>query len=133
MMAYTHDPSTWDAETEEMVSLKSARTTAWTAQGLETSHKLEKLVSNHTADLKVKKCLVDWKECSVVRNTGCSSREPGFSSQHLHGSSHTCGQNTNTHKIKINNKKTQKFKNILKTSINTHTNKHILLSGREKT
>ena len=59
-----------------------------------------------------------WRDGSAVKSTSCSSRRPGFNSQHLHGSSHlsiksvpggltpshrhTHRQNTNVHKIKIN-------------------------------
>jgi hypothetical protein len=58
------------------------------------------------------------RDGSEVENTGCSSRRPGFNSQHPHGSSqpsvtplsgdlkpshrHTCSQNINVYNIIIN-------------------------------
>ena len=59
-----------------------------------------------------------WRNCSVIKNTGYSSRGPRFNSQYPHGSSqlsvtvvpgdvtpslkHICRQSTNAHEIKIN-------------------------------
>jgi hypothetical protein len=69
-----------------------------------------------------------WRDGSAVKNTGCSSKGPGFNSQHPRGSSHlpvtpvpgdlmpshrqTRRQNTNAHKVKINYKKETNKQNI---------------------
>lgn len=65
-----------------------------------------------------KTSVFSWRDGSVHKSTGCSSRVSGFNSQHPCGSSelsvtsvlggltpshrHTCAQNTNKHKTKIN-------------------------------
>ncbi|CAO2590642.1 hypothetical protein LEMLEM_LOCUS5939, partial [Lemmus lemmus] len=50
-----------------------------------------------------------WRDGSVVKSTDCSSRGPGFNSQHPHGSSQLSEDpvpgdltlHTNAHKIKV--------------------------------
>lgn len=63
-----------------------------------------------------------WRDGSAVKNTGCSSKDPGFNSRHPHPlmpvydsssrashslntNRHTCGQNTDEHKRKRAKKK----------------------------
>jgi hypothetical protein len=60
--------------------------------------------------LKKKKKSRGWRDSSVVKSTGCSSRGPGFSSQHPHGSlTQTCRQNINAHKKQIKLLKNNNF------------------------
>ena len=61
----------------------------------------------------IEESLKGWRDSSAVKSTDCSSRGPGFNSQHPHGSkqlsvtprshtlTHTCRQNTNANKMKI--------------------------------
>jgi hypothetical protein len=81
-----------------------------------------------------------WRDGSAVKNTGCSSRRPGFNSQHPHGTSqlsvtpvpedlapfhrHAFRQNTNAHKNKYLKKKTKTTKterNLKMKHLGTHT------------
>jgi hypothetical protein len=43
---------------------------------------------------KIRALLEGWRDGSVMKSTGCSSRGPGFNSQHAHAHTHT---HTHTH------------------------------------
>jgi hypothetical protein len=85
VVAYTFNPSTWEAEagrSEFEVSLVY-RESSRIALGL---HR-ETLPRKAKQNKQTKIILWGWRDCSVVISTGCSSKGPTFNSQHSHGSS----------------------------------------------
>ena len=56
--------------------------------GAHRVHRHTRKLSNHTIHIKIKS-LGSWRDGSVVKSTGCSSRGPRFNS-HTHTAAHSC-------------------------------------------
>jgi hypothetical protein len=85
VVAYTFNPSTWEAEAGGFLSSRPTWSTEWVPgqPGLHRqtlSWKTKKQTNNNNKNM-------GWRDGSVVKSTDCSSRGPVFNFQQPHGGS----------------------------------------------
>jgi hypothetical protein len=92
----------------------------------------------HGLNIDIEKRVSGWRDGSVVKSTGCSSRSPEFISQQPHGGSlmsatpvpgNVTPSNTNAPKIKINNLKKGVTGIFMVWCVCTHVHIHAEKSG----